>query len=107
MTIVKDALGAAQALLIVCASSADALGVMERLRVDVLVVDIGDSGEHRDFIGAARAFSRDEGGDTPALALSRGAADRDALLAAGFQAHLARPVDVSELGRTLLALARR
>jgi CheY-like chemotaxis protein len=56
-----------------------------------------------------RALSPQEGGRIPAAALTAfaGAPDRMRALAAGFQVHLAKPVEPSELVVTVASLAGR
>ena len=104
----KRALEASDALVIACASAAKALRVMEHVRVDILLVDVQDpDDDSRQLIGDVRALSREQGGDTPAVAVTRSLEDREALLAAGFQANLTRPVDVANLCQTLAALVHR
>jgi two-component system, chemotaxis family, CheB/CheR fusion protein len=56
-----------------------------------------------------RALTRDAGGDTPAIALTAYAAeaDRARALRAGFQKHLAKPVDPEALCAAVADLAGR
>jgi len=106
--ILKRALETSHALVVACASAAEALRVMEHVRVDILVVDVQDpDDDSRQLIGDVRALSREHGGDTPAVAVTRSLKDREALLAAGFQANLTRPVDVANLCQTVAALVHR
>jgi CheY-like chemotaxis protein len=61
------------------------------------------------LIRAVRALSADEGGTTPAIALSahaRSVDPRRAMLS-GFDVHVARPVEPSELVAVVARLARR
>jgi CheY-like chemotaxis protein len=46
-----------------------------------------------------RSFTEDEGGQTPAIALTGYVSlqDRKQALSSGFQAHLAKPIDFDEL----------
>ncbi|MDQ2970026.1 MAG: response regulator [Acidobacteriota bacterium] len=67
---------------------------------DVLVSDIGMPDEDGyALIRAIRALPADRGGAVPAIAVTAYAREEDRLraLAAGFQAHLAKPVDPGEL----------
>jgi signal transduction histidine kinase/ActR/RegA family two-component response regulator len=59
------------------------------------------------LIQAVRSRAREEGGDVPAVAVSALASreDRQRALQAGFQEHLAKPVDVPQLVQTLCRLA--
>jgi CheY-like chemotaxis protein len=73
-------------------SAGDALAMLARIRVDVLISDIGMPGTSGyDLIEAIR---RSPERRLPALALSAYAASEDVqkALRAGFQAHLAKPV---------------
>jgi signal transduction histidine kinase/CheY-like chemotaxis protein len=88
----------------------DALRVFERWRPDVLVVDIGMPGrDGYDLITTVRRQQTERGGSTPAIALTAFARpeDRVRVLAAGFQMHLAKPADPTELVVCVASLARR
>ena len=60
---------------------------------------------HQD--GAQHLVSADDGGQTPALALTAFARseDRQRALLAGYQAHVAKPIEPSELITTIASLA--
>jgi CheY-like chemotaxis protein len=82
-----------------------ALRVMERLQVNVLVVEV--TGDDRfACINAVRSVKREVIGAVPAIALTSDFDDRDALLAAGFQAHMTMPVRSAELCEAIATLAR-
>ncbi|RIK98800.1 MAG: hybrid sensor histidine kinase/response regulator [Proteobacteria bacterium] len=92
----------------VAASAQQALDLFERWRPDVLVSDIGMPVEDGyALIARIRALPPERGGDVPALALTAYARsdDRVRTLAAGFQLHLAKPVEPSELGAAVARLA--
>ncbi|MDT5159311.1 MAG: hypothetical protein QOH51_3668 [Acidobacteriota bacterium] len=77
---------------------------------DVLVSDIGMPGEDGySLIGRVRERDAARGVSTPAVALTAYARDEDRTrsLAAGFQAHLAKPVEPSELLSVVARLAKR
>jgi CheY-like chemotaxis protein len=80
-----------------CARSTDlALGLLARERFDVIVSDIGmPDRDGYDLIAEARR----RGIRTPAIALTAfaRAVDRKKTLAAGYQAHVEKPLDASEL----------
>ena len=59
------------------------------------------------FIHEVRALDAECGGRTPAIALTAytRAEDRSRSLAAGFQMHLAKPVDAEELINAIIALS--
>ena len=85
---------------------------MQRLRgapPDVLLSDIGMPGEDGyALIRRVRALSDEEGGDVPAAALTAYARAEDGRKAqqAGFQEHVAKPVDAARLAEVVLRLAR-
>src|SRR5881397_2315934 len=87
-----DAAGARSPL-----KAGDAVESLEREPSDVLVSDIAMPGvDGYTLLGRARARLR--GREIPAAALTvyAGSEDRGRALAAGFQAHLAKPVDPAE-----------
>ncbi|HEX6862480.1 MAG TPA: response regulator [Thermoanaerobaculia bacterium] len=77
---------------------------------DVLLSDIGVPGEDGySLIRKLRARSAELGGNVPAAALTAYARSEDRIraLSAGFQAHLAKPIDPAEVVATIAALAGR
>jgi PAS domain S-box-containing protein len=90
------------------ASAGEALKYLKHSQPDVLVADIGMQGvDGYGLIGMVRALPQEKGGNTPALALTAYARteDRARALTAGYQAHLAKPVERSELASAVAALA--
>jgi PAS domain S-box-containing protein len=86
------------------------LEAVERVRPDVVVADIGmPSVDGYEFIQRLRAMGPERGGRTPAVAVTAYAAeaDRARSLRAGFNAHLAKPVDPAALIDSLVNLAAR
>ena len=84
-----------------------ALSAMNGFRPDVLVSDIGMPDEDGySLIRQVRARGVDHGGSTPAIALTGYVTteDRARLLAAGFQIHLRKPVDPSEIVAAVASL---
>ena len=82
------------------ASVRDALAAITRQRPDVIVSDIAMPNEDGyDFVRILREMNPGLGGPIPALALTAYAREEDKLrcLSAGFEAHLAKPVDPAEL----------
>ncbi|WP_437683883.1 PAS domain S-box protein [Sorangium sp. So ce131] len=91
------------------ASAAEALALVERERPHVLVSDLGMPGEDGfQLIRKVRALGAERGGATPAAAVSALAReeDRARALGAGYQAHLAKPVDPAALVGVVATLAR-
>jgi CheY-like chemotaxis protein len=92
------------------ASVREALQMLQAERPDVLVSDIGLPDE--DGLGLIRQIRQGEaecGGFIPAVALTgyARAEDRDRSLAAGFQAHVSKPVDPGELAAAVATITRR
>ena len=92
-----------------CASAAEALAVIDEWKPYVLVSDIGMPEEDGyGFLARVRQLSS-ERRNVPAVALTAyaRAEDRTRALAAGFQMHVTKPVEVSELLLVVATLARR
>ena len=94
---------------VVCAASArDALDMLERDRVDVLLADIAMPGEDGySLIRKVRALNAATA-SVPAAALTAFAReeDRQQAFRAGFQLHLAKPIDAGSLIAAVATLAR-
>ena len=91
-------------------SAASARASIGEYRPDVIVADIGMPEEDGySLIRAIRALPSERGGSTPAAALTALARpeDRRRALLAGFQTHVAKPVDVVELVAVVASLAGR
>jgi signal transduction histidine kinase/CheY-like chemotaxis protein len=91
------------------ASAPEALDILRRHRPDVLVTDLGMPGT--DGFELIRLLRNDMNGalrSIPAIAVTgyARAEDRTAALAAGFQAHLRKPVNEAELCATVAAFGR-
>jgi two-component system CheB/CheR fusion protein len=92
----------------VAGSAAEAITVIAKFRPQVLLCDIAMPGEDGyAFIRRLRALGADSGGRTPALALTALATedDRQRALAAGFQLHLTKPIDLQRLSDAVVELA--
>ncbi len=92
------------------ATAADAMKQLIALKPDVLVSDIQMPGENGyDLISKVRALGADQGGTTPAAALtaSSGVEERMRALLAGFQIHVSKPIEPEELAAVVAALAKR
>ncbi len=88
-------------------SARAALQQIEAFRPQLMVCDIAMPDEDGySLIKRIRALGAARGGDVPALALTALAAseDRRRALDAGFQAHVAKPVDIDRLVRALTGL---
>jgi CheY-like chemotaxis protein len=90
------------------ASADEAMAIVQRERPDVLVSDIGLPGRNGyDLIRAVRALGADKGGRVPAIALTGYAAIEDSrdALRAGYQVHVAKPIDPSLLTQAVANVA--
>lgn len=93
-----------------CSSAQEALETIEEWRPSVLVSDIGMPDEDGySLIKKLRVLEEERGGNLPAVALTGYARSEDRMraLAAGFQMHLPKPVDLSELILVVASLAGR
>jgi PAS domain S-box-containing protein len=91
------------------ASTPEALEAMNSFQPDVLVSGIGIPGEDGySLIRKVRALKPEEGGKIPAIALTAYAREEDRMraLLAGYQVHIAKPVNPTELLSVLGGLAR-
>jgi CheY-like chemotaxis protein/two-component sensor histidine kinase len=91
-------------------SAASARASLAEHRPDVIVADVGMPDEDGySLIRAIRALPPDRGGSTPAAAVTALARpeDRRRALLAGFQTHVAKPVDIVELIAVVASLAGR
>jgi signal transduction histidine kinase/ActR/RegA family two-component response regulator len=91
------------------ASAADALVLLQRERVDVLLADVAMPGEDGySLIRRLRAHPVLRAATIPAAALTAFAREEDrvAALEAGFQMHLAKPIDVGSLIAAVATLGR-
>ncbi|MGI5864897.1 MAG: ABC transporter substrate binding protein [Myxococcales bacterium] len=90
------------------ATAAHALEAFRRNRPGLVLSDIGlpDEDGYR-LLHAIRALPPEEGGDTPAIALTGYAHDdnRRQALDAGYQLHLAKPIEPAELAAAVAKLA--
>jgi len=88
------------ASVVTASSASEALAILPRRKPNLLVSDIGMPGEDGyDLIGKVRALSRNDGGATPAVALTAfvRSEDRQRVLRSGYQMHEAKPLEPSEL----------
>ncbi|HET9220089.1 MAG TPA: ATP-binding protein [Terriglobia bacterium] len=91
-------------------SVAEALDVLEANRLDFLISDLGmPSEDGYALIRRVRELPTERGGDTPAAALTAYARadDRHRALRAGFQVHIAKPIDPETLVSTVARMMHR
>ncbi|HEY0007724.1 MAG TPA: response regulator [Tepidisphaeraceae bacterium] len=103
--LMRRLLGACGAKVLLAASSAEAIEVLQQERPNVLVSDIGMPGEDGyALIRRVRALAADDLRTIPAIALTAfaRAEDRQRTLNAGYHVHLAKPV---EAGAVISAVA--
>ncbi len=106
--VIADMLEQAGAAVTLAPSSADAMKAVAHSRPELLLCDIAMPGEDGyAFIRKLRALGAARSGDIPALAFTALARDedRERALAAGYQMHIAKPVDIDQFTEALLALA--
>jgi signal transduction histidine kinase/ActR/RegA family two-component response regulator len=100
-------LGQCEAHVTAAGSAAEAFAALTAARFDVLLSDVGMPGEDGlSLIRRVRELSPGSNGRIPAVALTAYARgeDRARALRAGFSAHLAKPVEPSELALVVAAL---
>jgi signal transduction histidine kinase/ActR/RegA family two-component response regulator len=110
LMLVSEVLEAAGARVTIARSAADALATLDDEVPDVIVADIGmPQVDGLQFIHRVRRHPDARVRAVPAAALTAYARsdDRMKALRAGFQIHLAKPIDPAELVTTIAALARR
>ena len=110
LSLVSDVLQAAGARVTTARSADDALVRLDADVPDVIVADLGMANvDGFQFIGRVRRHSNSRVREIPAAALTAyaRAEDRMRALRAGFQIHLAKPIDPAELVTTIAALAKR
>jgi signal transduction histidine kinase/ActR/RegA family two-component response regulator len=98
--LIEDILRNAGARVVSAASAREAMLKFAQEQPDLLLSDIGMPGENGyDLVKQVRALPIENGGGVPAIALTAFARpeDRSRALAAGFQMHLAKPVEQGEL----------
>jgi PAS domain S-box-containing protein len=108
--LVKRLLEECGARVMVAGSSGEALRALQGGEFDVLVSDIGMPGEDgHTFMRRVRELAPERGGRIPAVALTAyaRAEDRVKAIRAGFQMHLAKPVEPAELIAMVASLANR
>jgi CheY-like chemotaxis protein len=100
-------LGGHAAVVSAVESSTKALSELERSKPDPIISEIGMVGENGyEFIKKVRTLSPEAGGRIPAITLTAysGTRDRRRALLAGFQTHLAKPIEPDDLLGAVLGL---
>lgn len=108
--LVKRVLETRGAKVATCCLAAECLQAVRETKVDVLIADIGmPVMDGYSFIRLLREMPADRGGQTPAVALTAFARseDRRRSMLAGFDIHVAKPVEPGELVAVVARLARR
>lgn len=108
--IVKFVLGEAKATVITASTADEALALVRAERPHVVVSDIGmPDKDGYELIRELRDLPPSEGGDVPAIALTAFARseDRTRAMLAGYQVHVAKPIEPRELVVTVGSLAGR
>lgn len=98
------------AQVIEASSSKQALEIIKESIPDVLISDIGMPDEDGySFLKKVRSLPQDKGGNVPALALTAYTKeeDRELAIAAGFQMHLGKPLDITELVQAVFQLSTK
>jgi PAS domain S-box-containing protein len=109
-TLIARVLEECDATVLLAASGAQAREILMRERPTVLISDVGmPSEDGYEFIRRVRLLPDHQGGKTPAAALTAFARseDRTRALRAGYQSHLSKPVEPTELITVVASLAGR
>jgi signal transduction histidine kinase/ActR/RegA family two-component response regulator len=108
IALIEAILTGAGAAVRACTSASAALNLLREWRPDVLVSDIEMAGEDGyALIRTVRGLAAEEGGETPAIAVSAYGRPQDRLrsLAEGFTMHVPKPVDPGELTAIVAGIA--
>jgi CheY-like chemotaxis protein len=108
--LLRTLLEGCQVTIFTAASAEEGLATLVSKRPDLLVSDIGMPGvDGYGLISQVRALSAEQGGRTPAVALTAYARmeDRARILLAGFHSHVSKPVEPVELLAVLASLSGR
>jgi CheY-like chemotaxis protein len=89
------------------ASAAEFLNALESFHPDIVVSDIGmPEIDGYTLLRQVRSLSPEQGGQVPAIALTAyaGEMDRKQAIAAGFQEHIAKPIEPDQLVVAIVGL---
>jgi two-component system CheB/CheR fusion protein len=92
-----------------CTQASDALATVRTWKADCIVSDIGMPGEDGyELIKKVRALRKKNGGRIPAIALTgfAGLDDKSKAIAAGYQTHIPKPVDLGSLTSEIARLVK-
>ena len=92
------------------ASAFEALAKLESYRPDVIVSDVGMPGEDGYWLMTqVRALAQEQGGETPAIALTAyaSAEDRARALSCGYHLHLPKPAEATALAKAIAVATGR
>jgi CheY-like chemotaxis protein len=106
--LLKRVLERREASVLVAGDGRAALELLRQRRPDVIVSDIGmPELDGYEMMRLVRSLPADDGGQTPAIALTAFARleDRRRAIVAGFQVHMAKPVEPPELVATIASLS--
>jgi PAS domain S-box-containing protein len=106
--LIRRVLEDCKAEVMTAASAAEAVPILETQRFHVLVSDIGmPVVDGYEFLRQVRLLKSEDGGRIPAIALTAFARseDRTRALMAGYQVHVAKPVEPAELVATVASVA--
>ena len=107
-SLIKRFLEECNAVVITADSAKQGLSALQETKPDIIISDIGmPDVDGLEFIRQVRALEQKNGGRTPAVALTAFARqeDRHRALHAGYQVHICKPVEASELVATVASLA--
>jgi signal transduction histidine kinase/ActR/RegA family two-component response regulator len=108
--LIREMLTQREAKVIGAASAVEGLKLLKAEKPDVIISDISmpDKNGYQ-FIAEVRNLPKEEGGRTPAIALTAFAQvqEKTKAVSAGYQKHLAKPVDALELVSVINNLARQ
>jgi signal transduction histidine kinase/CheY-like chemotaxis protein len=106
--LIRRVLTECEAEVSLASSAAEALDLVERFRPDVIVSDVGmPEQDGYEFIRQVRATRSSRSLPAAALTAFARAEDRRQAMLAGFQTHVAKPVDPAELVAVVASLAGR
>jgi signal transduction histidine kinase/ActR/RegA family two-component response regulator len=110
LTMIRRTLERNGARILTATSATEAISLMDAMTVDVIVSDIGmPEVDGYEFVRQVRTRDHKQGGAVPAAALTAVARSEDRIRAldAGYQMHVAKPVDPTELVLVVASLAGR